>query len=188
MLAVKNHIAHPACIFHKAATCGSNAKRMSYLLKPSALRVSTLFPQKKKRRKNLWSTSSLTKATCLKYLDFLARFWFSSTFASCQNVISMTNLFSPMIIFKLYRWLLPLGYFMKAHSVFSSICGFLGFGVKLGRKFLSFFLDSLFCEILSVLTILEATTLLNCPSSKGNHTPRQKFERPNGKNTKSNFF
>ena len=26
---------------------------------------------------------------------------------------------------------------------------------------------------------------LNCPSSKGSHAPTQKFERPNGKNTKS---
>ena len=29
---------------------------------------------------------------------------------------------------------------------------------------------------------------INSPSSKGNHAPTQKFERPNGKNTKSNKF
>ena len=29
---------------------------------------------------------------------------------------------------------------------------------------------------------------LDCPSLKGNHVPHPKFERPNGKNTKSNFF
>ena len=29
---------------------------------------------------------------------------------------------------------------------------------------------------------------LDCPSSKGNHAPPQKFEKPNGKNTKSKFF
>ena len=29
---------------------------------------------------------------------------------------------------------------------------------------------------------------LNCPSLKGNHAPRPKIERPNGKNTKSEFF
>ena len=29
---------------------------------------------------------------------------------------------------------------------------------------------------------------LNCPSSKGNHAPTQKFERNNGKNRKSIFF
>ena len=29
---------------------------------------------------------------------------------------------------------------------------------------------------------------LNCPSSKGNHAPHPKFERPNGKNTKSQIF
>ena len=29
---------------------------------------------------------------------------------------------------------------------------------------------------------------LDCPSSKGNHAPHSKFERPNGKNTKSKIF
>ena len=29
---------------------------------------------------------------------------------------------------------------------------------------------------------------LDCPSSKGNHAPTQKFERPNGTNTKSKIF
>ena len=29
------------------------------------------------------------------------------------------------------------------------------------------------------------TVTLDCPSSKGNHAPHPKFERPNGKNTKS---
>ena len=29
---------------------------------------------------------------------------------------------------------------------------------------------------------------VDCPSSKGNQAPHPKFERPNGKNTKSKFF
>ena len=29
---------------------------------------------------------------------------------------------------------------------------------------------------------------LDCPSSKGNHAPHPKFERPNGKKTKSKIF
>ena len=32
------------------------------------------------------------------------------------------------------------------------------------------------------------TSRLDCPSSKGSHVPHTKFERPHGKNTKSNFF
>ena len=32
------------------------------------------------------------------------------------------------------------------------------------------------------------TPPLDCPSSKGNHAPTQKFKRPNGKNTKSKIF
>ena len=32
------------------------------------------------------------------------------------------------------------------------------------------------------------TCMLNCPSSKGNHAPTQKFERPNEKNTKPKNF
>ena len=31
-------------------------------------------------------------------------------------------------------------------------------------------------------------SFINCPSSKGNHAPNPKFERPNEKNAKSQFF
>ena len=42
------------------------------------------------------------------------------------------------------------------------------------------------CVFLFPLVLM--TWVLDCPSSKGNHAPPQKFEKPNGKNTKSKFF
>ena len=60
------------------------------------------------------------------------------------------------------------------------------------KHFCVYFKTSLVTKTMGWLWLMASyvnyTSLLDCPSSKGNHAPSQKFERPNGKKTKSKIF
>ena len=51
-----------------------------------------------------------------------------------------------------------------------------------------FSIDCWYCCLEMYGNTVNAGCWVNCPTSKGNHAPHPKFERPNEKNTNPNFF